>query len=62
MGNVKPEFIIEALTLSRASLIDLSGSPTIIKEGMPLEIYISTPTFTASIPINEKLSNLKNIN
>ena len=43
-GKVKPEFLIAERTLSRASLIAVSGKPTIEKEGSELITSVSTKT------------------
>ena len=50
-GKVKPEFFIAERTLSRASLIAVSGNPTIEKAGKPPSTSVSTVTLKASSPI-----------
>jgi len=59
-GNLKPLEIIADLTLSVDSQTDLSGSPTIERDGYPFEDCTSTVTGMHSIPCMEKLFVLKN--
>ncbi len=61
MGKLYPLLIIAAFTLCLDSFIALSGKPTIVKEGRPLEICASTEMVIASMPTSAKLVSSKNI-
>ena len=50
VGNVKPEFLIAEWTLSRASLIELSGNPTMLILGREFVVSTSTSILYALIP------------
>jgi len=49
-GNLKPEFLIAEITLSRLYFTALSGKPTITKAGKPFSQFVSTSTMYASMP------------
>jgi len=55
-GNLNPEFLIAALTLSRLSLTELSGSPTIANEINQFQ-YVFQPSLQKLL--SHKLRHLK---
>ena len=55
-GNSKPELIMALRTLSFASRTEVSGSPTIVKEGNPLDKCTSIVTKGAFIPTRARLN------
>src|SRR5215813_4089347 len=57
-GNGNPLFTMAALTRSRLSRMDASGSPTVVKVGRPLARSTSTSIIQASTPSKVLLSTL----
>ena len=60
-GNLKPLFLSAALTLSRASLIEVAANPTIWKFGKPFAMSTSTEISCPSIPTRVHVGTLENI-
>ncbi len=54
-GNSKPELSTAERTRSRLSRTAVSGKPTMVKDGRPLEICVSTLIDSASLPWMQRL-------